>query len=96
MKYFAYSVFVGVLVLLLAACNVNESIDIPAGATSEGGTTVNGLITVGENAVVSGELSTVNGSIDIGKAARTGDLSTVNGSITVAEKAQVGTIQTVN
>lgn len=83
-------------VLLAAACNINSSIDVPAGTRFEGASTVNGSITVGEKAEVTGELSTVNGGIRIGKGARTGDISTVNGEIEVAEAAVIAAAQTVN
>ena len=47
--------------------NINKSVRIADGATSTGASSVNGSVTVGDNATVTGDLSTVNGSIRIGE-----------------------------
>lgn len=83
-------------VLLLAACDVNQSIDIPSGAQSEGGTTVNGTITVHDHAVVTGTLRTVNGNIRVADNAKVAELTVVNGDISVGDNTRTGPIQTVN
>jgi DUF4097 and DUF4098 domain-containing protein YvlB len=43
-----------------------------------------------------GDMSRINGSIDVGQGQQAGDVSTVNGSITVGSSAQVMEVETVN
>jgi len=82
---------------LLAGCNVNKSIDVPANAHwSSGSSTVNGEITVGAGAVVDGNLRTINGSISLAAGAQTGNLTTINGSISLADDAHAGKLTAVN
>ena len=61
---------IGLLALLMAVpafgASVNKSIKIANGEEADGATTVNGSVTVGSDAVVTGGLRTVNGSIRIG------------------------------
>jgi ethanolamine utilization microcompartment shell protein EutS len=100
-KVLIKSVFtIGLLVLLLsvpvASASVNKSITIDAGSESDGATSVNGSITVGDDAVVTGDLDTVNGKIRIGDNARIEDASTVNGSIRVGNKVVADSLETVN
>lgn len=95
MKY-AVQFLLVVAVLLLAACNVNQSIDIASGSQSEGGTTVNGAITVHDHAVVTGTLRTVNGKIRVADFAKVAELTVVNGDISVGDSSRTGPIQTVN
>lgn len=76
--------------------SVNKNIDIAAGATSEGATSVNGRVHVGDAATVTGKLSTVNGSIDIGQNASIQTAGTVNGSIHVGSGTQTADLKTVN
>lgn len=83
--------------LLLAGCNINKNIDVPANAHwSSGTSTINGVITVGAGAVVNGGLRTINGAISLDAGAQTGDLTIVNGGITLAEGAHAGKLEGVN
>ena len=54
-----------VMVAVPAAASINKSIRIDAGATADGASSVNGSITVGNGAVVTGDVDTVNGTIRI-------------------------------
>ena len=102
MANYAYktSFTIGLLVLLMAVpafgASVNKSIRIEAGAESDGATTVNGSIRVGENAVVTGRLGTVNGSIRIDDGAEIEDAETVNGRLQLGEGVRASTLSTVN
>jgi len=91
---------VGLLVMLMAVpalgASVNKSIKIEAGGESSGATSVNGSITIGENARVTGDTETVNGSIRIDSGARIQDASTVNGGVSLAEGVQADNLSTVN
>ena len=64
---------VGLLALLLVtpanALGINKSINIEADSQAGGASTVNGSITVGSGATVTGALETVNGAIRIGEDA---------------------------
>jgi len=90
----------GLLALILAApanaFGVNKSINIEAGSEADGASTVNGSITVGSGATVTGGLETVNGAIRVENDAVVKDLETVNGSIKVGSGAQAGDIDGVN
>jgi len=89
--------FLPVLAILLAGCNVNRNINVPANAHwSSGSSTVNGEISVGSDAVVDGSLRTINGRIYLATGAQTGDLTSINGAITLAEGAHAGNLKTVN
>ena len=102
MAKYAYktSFTIGLLVLLMAVpafgASVNKSIRIDAGAESDGATTVNGSIRVGENAVVTGQLETVNGSIRIDDGAEVEDVKTVNGRLQLGEGVRASNLSTVN
>lgn len=88
-----------ILALLLALpvhASVNKSIEVEAGATSDGASTVNGKVTVGAGATVTGGVSSVNGSIRIDEGATVADAETVNGSLRVADKVRSGSLSTVN
>jgi len=93
-----------VLIAGLAACifslpacgNANKSVGIDDGAASNGASSVNGSITVGQKATVAGSLSTVNGSIRVGEGSRIEDASTVNGSLRISDNTQTEDLQTVN
>ena len=60
---------IGLLVLLMTVpvygASVNKSVSIAAGSESDGATSVNGSISVGEGATVTGSLNTVNGKIRV-------------------------------
>jgi len=101
MKVMTKAVFtVGLLVLLMAVpalgATINKSVKIEAGGESSGATSVNGSITVGENAVVTGGVKTVNGSISVDSGARIESASTVNGGVKIADNVQSDDLSTVN
>jgi len=91
---------VGLLVLLMAVpalgASVNKSVKIEAGGESSGASSVNGSITIGENARVTGDAETVNGSIRIDSGASVQDASTVNGGVSLAKGVQADNLSTVN
>lgn len=90
---------VGVVTLFLAlpaAASINKSIKIEAGSQSNGASSVNGSITVGAGAVVSGEVKTVNGAIRIDENAAIEEASTVNGSLRIAAGVRSRSLDTVN
>ncbi len=100
-KILVKSVFtISMLALLLAVpvygASVNKSINIEAGSESDGASTVNGSISVGEGAVVTGSLSTVNGKIRVDNDARIEDAVTVNGSLTLYDNVAANDLETVN
>ncbi|MEX2494663.1 MAG: hypothetical protein WD448_01170 [Woeseia sp.] len=75
---------------------MNKSIDVDAGSQSDGQSTLNGSISVGNAAVVSGGLETVNGTIRIDENARIQNASTVNGSVRLAAGASARDVSSVN
>ncbi len=91
---------VGLLLMLLAVpavgASVNKSIKIEAGSESDGASSVNGSVTVGAGAVVTGTLKTVNGKVRIAEDARIERASTVNGSLSVGENVRAEDLSTVN
>jgi hypothetical protein len=91
---------IGLLIMLMSVpvygASVNKSIKIDAGSESDGATSVNGSITVGEGAVVTGNVTTVNGKVRIGDDATVEDASTVNGSMTIGENVTAEGLETVN
>ncbi len=95
------SVFTVTLLAVLLALpayggSINKSVKIAAGEEAGGASSVNGSISVGENAVVTGDVSTVNGSVRIDAGATIEDASTVNGSVIVAENVKANDLETVN
>ena len=80
----------------VAGASVNKSIKVAAGSESDGESSVNGSITVGEGAVVTGDLGTVNGSIRVADNARIEEVGTVNGSLTISSGVKSGSLSTVN
>ena len=76
--------------------NDNKSVRIDDGAESKGASSVNGSITVGKKATVTGSLSTVNGSIRVGAGSRIEGASTVNGSLRISDESQTENLHTVN
>jgi len=88
------------LVMLMAVpvygASINKSIKVAAGGESSGESSVNGSITVGEGAVVSGSLGTVNGAIRVGENAQVKSVETVNGSLTIGSGVKSGSLSTVN
>ena len=95
------SVFtVALLCMLMAtpafAGSINKSIKIAAGETSSGESSVNGSITVGADAEVTGGINTVNGSIRVDSGATIESASTVNGSLKIADNVVADDLSTVN
>lgn len=91
---------IGLLVLLMSVpalgASINKSVKVEAGAESDGATSVNGSITVGESATVTGNIKTVNGTIRVDKGASIQKASTVNGSVKLAENIKSEDLSTVN
>lgn len=91
---------VGLLIMLMAVpalgATVNKSIKIAANTESSGATSVNGSISVGENATVTGNVKTVNGTIRVDSGAKIEKASTVNGGIRIADNARTESLETVN
>ena len=91
---------VSLLLVLMAVpvygADVNKSRNVEAGAHSDGESTVNGSITVGDGATVAGGLETVNGRIHVGKNAVIEDAQTVNGGVTIGDGVKCGGVSTVN
>ena len=78
------------------AASINKSIKIDAGEESGGASSVNGSISVGDDAVVTGGLQTVNGSISVDSGARIKNAKTVNGRLRMAAGVTAGHLATVN
>jgi DUF4097 and DUF4098 domain-containing protein YvlB len=92
---------VGLLALLMLtipaqAHNVNKSVTIPAGTESDGASSVNGSVIIGENAVVHGDVETVNGSVTVDDNARIEDAATVNGAVRIGSGVHTDDLSTVN
>lgn len=91
---------VGLLFMLMAlpalGATVNKSVKIDADSEASGASSVNGSISVGENAVVTGNVKTVNGTIRVDAGATIEKASTVNGSVRIAENVSSDSLSTVN
>lgn len=91
---------IGLLIMLMAVpalgATVNKSIKIEADSEASGATSVNGSISVGENAVVTGNVKTVNGTIRVDKGASIQAASTVNGGVRLAAGVESESLKTVN
>ena len=86
----------GLMLALPAAASINKSIKIAPGESSDGASSVNGSVTVGTGAVVTGDVSTVNGTIRIADNAQVKDVSTVNGALRLGSGVSAGSLETVN
>ena len=100
---FKSTITVGMLVLLALSVavqahggNVNKSVKIAAGSESSGASSVNGSITVGTGAIVTGDLDTVNGRIRVDSDVSVKDVSTVNGSLSIKSGVTADSLSTVN
>jgi DUF4097 and DUF4098 domain-containing protein YvlB len=89
---------VGVLALGGCDLSINSSIDVPDGESRSGFlATVNGDVSIGNDCMIEGKSTSVNGSIKIGDRSNVGDLSTVNGSIRIGEGVSIeGDVESVN
>jgi cytoskeletal protein CcmA (bactofilin family) len=92
----APALLVSLLLALPACASVNKSIEIDAGDTSDGASTVNGKIAVGAGATVRGDVSSVNGSIRIDEGATVADAEPVNGDIELERSEVRGDVSTTN
>lgn len=100
-KLMTKSCFTVVLLTVLLSlpafgATINKSVKIAAGSESSGASSVNGSITVGENAVVTGGVKTVNGTIRVDRGAKIENASTVNGGVKVASNVEADNLSTVN
>lgn len=84
------------LFALPATASINKSIRIEAGTTADGASSVNGSITVGGGAIVTGDVSTVNGTIRVEDSAQIEGAETVNGSLRVGSNVTARGLETVN
>ncbi|MGB5332086.1 MAG: hypothetical protein WBM80_00845 [Woeseiaceae bacterium] len=91
---------IGLLIMLMAVpaigATVNKSVKIEPGSEAGGASSVNGSITVGENAVVTGTVKTVNGTIRVDEGASIEAASTVNGGVRLSDKVKSESLNTVN
>jgi acetyltransferase-like isoleucine patch superfamily enzyme len=91
---------VSLLVVLMAVpvygADVNKSRNLEPGGRSDGESTVNGSITVGDGATVTGDLETVNGRIQVGDKSSFEDANTVNGGLTIGDSVSCASLSTVN
>jgi len=91
---------IGLLVLLMSVpalgASINKSVKIGAGEESGGATSVNGSITVGQDATVTGNLKTVNGTIRVDAGAVVKKASTVNGGLKLGDNGKSDDLSTVN
>lgn len=100
-KFLTKSAFtVALLVVLLSVpawgATINKSVKIEPGSESGGASSVNGSISVGADALVTGGLKTVNGTIRVDDGARIKNASTVNGGLRIADNVQARDLSTVN
>ena len=77
--------------------SINKPVVIGKGERSGGCSSVNGSITVKEDAKVTGTCRTVNGSIRIDQNCRVEKLQSVNGAVSIGKDTHIdGSIETVN
>jgi len=88
--------FAAFLIAATALAGINDSIEIEAGAQSEGRSTVNGRIEVGSGAVINGSIETVNGSIQVDDDVQLESASTVNGKILIGSGFSANRVESVN
>jgi DUF4097 and DUF4098 domain-containing protein YvlB len=91
---------IGLLAILMVVpafgATINKSVTIEAGSESSGASSVNGSISVGENAVVTGGVNTVNGRVRVDAGASIENASTVNGTVRIGDNVKSGSLSTVN
>jgi len=91
---------VGLLVLLMSVpalgASINKSVKVGPGEEAGGATSVNGSISVGDDATVTGNVKTVNGSIRVDSGASIQKASTVNGGLRIADGVKAESLSTVN
>ncbi|MEO1582556.1 MAG: hypothetical protein AAFR91_11985 [Pseudomonadota bacterium] len=89
-------VALGCVMAVGAPASVNKSIKIEAGATSDGASTVNGKVSVGDGAIITGDVESVNGTVRIGSGVQAEAVDSVNGRVSVGDDSIVASVQTVN
>jgi DUF4097 and DUF4098 domain-containing protein YvlB len=91
---------IGLLILLMSVpalgASINKSVKIGEGEEAGGASSVNGSITVGKAATVTGNLKTVNGTIRIDAGAVIKRASTVNGGLKLGDNGKAEALSTVN
>lgn len=94
---------IALMTFVILACGVssdtgiNKSIFVADGEHKYNSlSSVNGTITVGNDATVEGNCSTVNGRITIGENTQVGEISCVNGSISIDRNANAKEVSCVN
>ncbi|MEM9207991.1 MAG: hypothetical protein AAGA61_01990 [Pseudomonadota bacterium] len=92
----ALALSVALLVPLEALANVNKSVRVDDGEQTGPLSSVNGSITVGDSAIVDGDVETTNGSIRIGDNVQFRTAETTNGRIRIGSGALTTSIDTVN
>jgi DUF4097 and DUF4098 domain-containing protein YvlB len=94
------SIVAGILALAVFApaegFNMNKSINVEAGSETDGHSTLNGSISVGDAATVNGGLETVNGTIRVDDNARIEDAQTVNGGVRIGAGVTARDLTSVN
>ena len=75
---------------------INKSVNISAGSESSGASSVNGSISVGAGALITGDLDTVNGRIRVDSDVSVRDVSTVNGALRIDSGVTADNLSTVN
>ena len=99
-KYRITACVAGLLAALLVApawgSNVNKSITIGPNTETDGASSVNGSISIGAGATVTGSVETVNGTIRIDDDARVEDAETVNGSLRIGDRVYTEDLSSVN
>lgn len=94
------SICAGILALAIIGpahgLSINKSISIDDGVEAGGQSSVNGSISIGKGATITGSVETVNGTIRIDEDARVEDAQTVNGSIRMASGVTAGDVGSVN
>lgn len=101
MKIMNKSVFtVGLLAMLISlpafGLSINKSVKIEAGSESGGASSVNGSVSVGADAVVTGGVKTVNGTVRVDSGATIENASTVNGGVKISSNVHAANLSTVN
>ena len=95
--------FITAMTFIILACGassdtgINKSIFVADGEHKTNGLrSVNGSISVGNEAIVEGDCSTVNGRITIGENSEVGEISCVNGSISLDRNSKAEEVSCVN
>lgn len=99
MKILAKIAIGGLLTLGLASAvqaSINKNIRIEAGETATSASSVNGKVTVGDGAIVTGDIDTVNGGVKVGSGVQAETVQSVNGKVSIGDDCIIDSAQTVN